>query len=134
MDVRSSLEFLVVATALAAATIATTTVEAVSAATATTVSTAAAITTAVAAIAETTTVSTTAASATTAEAGSVALGTGACLVHDQITAVEILAIRCLDGCTARCVIGHFHESEATAAVCGLVHDDLGRCHLSVWFE
>jgi len=44
--------------------------------------------------------------------------------------VEVLSIGAFDGSTSGIIVGHFHETEATAAVGGFVHDDLRRCHFS----
>jgi hypothetical protein len=144
LELLYDLEFIVrvTAAAFAAASTAIATATAfktiAAAATVSTAAIATAITTAAAAVATTVTTAETSAIATTAttaaEARAITFCTRTCLVHDQVTAVEILAIGCFNGLAACVVIGHFNETEATAAVGCLIHDDLGRSHLSVWFE
>ena len=94
---------------------------------ATTVSTAIAATSTAAA-----TVSATAAAISAAEAATVtcALSAGAGFVHNEVTAMESLPVGTFDSGTSAVVVGHFHKTEATAAVSGLVHDDLGRGHFA----
>lgn len=125
----------VTTTVIAAAIIATTVSTAI-ASTATAAAATAAVTTTVTASAAAvsaaiTTASTVSATVTTtAEAGAITFGTRTGLVHDQVTAVKAFAVGAFDGSTTGFVIGHFNESEATATVRYLVHDDFGRSDLS----
>jgi hypothetical protein len=109
-----------IAATVSASTVSTAIAATVSAAAASAVSTA---------VTTTATISTAATSAT-AEAGAIAFGTRTSLVHDQVAAVKAFTVGAFDGSTAGIVIGHFNESEATATVRHLVHDDLGRSDLS----
>jgi hypothetical protein len=122
------------ATAVTTTIIATVSAAIASTVSASTVSTAIAATvataTAVSAAVTTAATISTAATSATAEAGAIAFGTRTSLVHDQVAAVKAFAVGAFDGSTAGIVIGHFNESEATATVRHLVHDDLGRSDLS----
>ena len=82
------------------------------------------------------TVATAAAAVAAAESATVAcaLGTGAGFVHHEVTAMEGDAVGAFDRGTPAVVVGHLHETEAAAPVGGLVHDDLGRGHLTVSFK
>lgn len=121
-------------TTVIAATIVATTVSTAIASTVSATITASAVTTTVTASAISTAVSTASAVSTavttTAEAGAIAFGTRTRFVHNQVTAVKAFAVGAFDGSTAGFVIGHFNESEATATVRYLVHDDFGRSDLS----
>lgn len=79
-------------------------------------------------------VSTAVATTATAEATTVTFRAGTSLVHNEVAAVEVLSVRAFDSCTAGVVIGHLHETEATATVGGAIHDDLGRSDLAERLE
>ena len=81
---------------------------------------------------------TTATAAAATETAAVSTGSAFCartsLVHHQVPAMEGLPVGTLDTCFASGIVGHFHETEATATVGGFVHDDLGRGHFTESFE
>jgi hypothetical protein len=123
-----SVFLILVATTTVAAAVATVTEATVAAVTTaiTVPPVASTITAAIVAIAET---------ATTAVAeGAVAFSARTGLVHHEVAPLEILAIVRLNGGTAGGIIGHLNESEATAPIGDLVHDDLGRGDLSEGLE
>jgi hypothetical protein len=107
---------------VSAAIAATVTTTIVATAVSTTVTTAAAATVSTAAAAVSAAVSATVAST--------AFGAGTSLVHNEVTAMERLAVGAFDAGTSAFVVGHFHETEAAATVGGLVHNDLGRGHFA----
>lgn len=115
-----------------AATVAAATASAVTTTIAATVSaaaTASAVTATVSTAATATAVTTTA-----AESTAITFRARAGFVHYQVTTLEVLSVRAFNALTTGIVIGHLHETESTAAVGGLVHDDLGRGYFTVGFE